>query len=43
MTWYVKGFEGAAPLRDQLCHINTVEEGDTLLRQAIHALTGTAG
>ena len=38
MTWYVKGFEGAAPLRDQLCQIKTLEEGDHLLNQAIQTL-----
>jgi nifR3 family TIM-barrel protein len=35
MTWYVKGFTGAAELRDQLCQINTVEEGTALLDRAI--------
>lgn len=35
MTWYVKGFVGAAELRDRLCRINSVEEGLGLLDQAI--------
>ncbi len=39
MTWYVKGFTGASELRDQLCQINTVEEGQTLLDAAITQLT----
>lgn len=38
MAWYVKGFEGAAPLRQQLCQINTVEEGYDLLDRAMLAL-----
>lgn len=41
MTWYVKGFEGAAPLREQLCRINSVEEGDRLLEGAITQLSET--
>ena len=35
MTWYVKGFSGAAELRDQLCRIETVEQGCDLLDWAI--------
>ncbi|MCM1981770.1 tRNA dihydrouridine synthase DusB [Lyngbya confervoides] len=38
MTWYVKGFEGAADLRDRLCRIQSVEEGTQLLQAAIAAL-----
>lgn len=39
MTWYVKGFSGASELRDQLCQINTVEDGLNLLEGAINELT----
>lgn len=39
MAWYVKGFEGAAALRQQLCQINTVEAGYALLDGAIAAQT----
>lgn len=35
MTWYARGFVGAAELRNQLCLINTVEEGVGLLDRAI--------
>ncbi len=35
MAWYVKGFDGAAPLRQQLCQIDTVEAGYDLLDGAI--------
>ncbi|MEO0377604.1 MAG: tRNA dihydrouridine synthase DusB [Cyanobacteria bacterium P01_A01_bin.17] len=35
MTWYVKGFSGASELRDRLCQINTVEDGQTLLTAEI--------
>lgn len=38
MTWYVKGFPGAAELRDALCRIETVAEGEDLLQAAIAAL-----
>jgi tRNA-dihydrouridine synthase B len=38
MTWYVKGFPGAADLRDQLCQIHTVAEGEALLQGAIAQL-----
>ena len=38
MAWYVKGFEGAAPLRQQLCQINTVEAGYDLLDRALDQL-----
>jgi tRNA-dihydrouridine synthase B len=34
MAWYIKEFEGAAALRQQLCQINSVEEGCELLDQA---------
>jgi tRNA-dihydrouridine synthase B len=35
MAWYAKEFSGAADLRNQLCLINTVEEGMLLLDRAI--------
>jgi tRNA-dihydrouridine synthase B len=35
MTWYAKGFAGAADLRNQLCLINSVKEGMTLIDQAM--------
>ncbi len=38
MAWYVKGFEGAAPLRQQLCQIDRVEAGYDLLDGAIATL-----
>lgn len=38
MAWYVKGFEGAATLRQQLCQIDTVEAGYGLLDGAIATL-----
>ncbi|MGF1518614.1 MAG: tRNA dihydrouridine synthase DusB [Nodosilinea sp.] len=38
MAWYVKGFEGAAPLRQQLCQIESVEAGYALLDRALVAL-----
>ena len=38
MTWYAKGFDGAAELRDQLCRINSVDEGVTLLQAAMATL-----
>jgi len=38
MTWYVKGFSGAAPLRQQLCQIESVEAGLALLDQALATL-----
>jgi tRNA-dihydrouridine synthase B len=38
MAWYAKGFPGAADLRNQLCLINTVEEGMLLLDRAIAQL-----
>ncbi|TVP66641.1 MAG: tRNA dihydrouridine synthase DusB [Leptolyngbya sp. LCM1.Bin17] len=41
MAWYVKGFEGAATLRQQLCQINTVEAGYGLLDSAIGDLEAT--
>lgn len=39
MTWYARGFEGAAELRDRLCRIESVVEGHALLDGAIEALT----
>ena len=38
MTWYVKEFPGAAELRNQLCLIDSVEAGTTLLNAAIAEL-----
>lgn len=38
MTWYAKGFPGAAELRGQLCLIETVEQGLALIDQAIEQL-----
>ncbi len=35
MAWYVKGFDGAAALRQALCQIESVEGGYALLDQAI--------
>lgn len=35
MTWYVKGFSGAAELREQLCRIDSLQEGLDLLDRAI--------
>jgi tRNA-dihydrouridine synthase B len=35
MTWYVKGFNGAADLRQRLCQITSVEQGLALLEEAI--------
>jgi tRNA-dihydrouridine synthase B len=35
MSWYAVGFPGAAELRNQLCQINTVEEGLGILEGAI--------
>ncbi len=40
MAWYVKGFEGAATLRQQLCQIDTVEAGYDLLDGALAELAG---
>lgn len=39
MTWYVKGFSGAADLRQRLCQIETVEQGVVLLDEAIALVT----
>jgi tRNA-dihydrouridine synthase B len=39
MTWYVKGFSGAAELRDALCQIESVAEGEGYLQGAIAQLT----
>ena len=38
MTWYVKGFEGAASLRQQLCQVDSVHAGLALLDQTIQEL-----
>ncbi|MEM6424698.1 MAG: tRNA dihydrouridine synthase DusB [Cyanobacteria bacterium P01_D01_bin.128] len=38
MTWYCKGFPGAAELRDRLCRIESVEGGCDLLDGAIALL-----
>lgn len=38
MAWYVKGFTGAAPLRQQLCQIESVMVGVDLLEGAIDRL-----
>lgn len=35
MTWYVKGFAGAAELREALCRIESVAAGEDLLQGAI--------
>jgi tRNA-dihydrouridine synthase B len=42
MTWYVKGFVGAAPMREQLCRIESVEQGHRLLDEAILIALGEA-
>ncbi|MEM7793772.1 MAG: tRNA dihydrouridine synthase DusB [Cyanobacteria bacterium P01_C01_bin.118] len=39
MAWYAKGFDGAAELRDQLCRIESVEEGCRLLEEAITVIS----
>lgn len=39
MTWYVKGFTGAAELRDRMCQMQSVEEGTQLLEDAIADLS----
>ncbi|MGD1904798.1 MAG: tRNA dihydrouridine synthase DusB [Leptolyngbyaceae cyanobacterium] len=38
MTWYAKGFSGAAELRDALCQIESVAEGEAYLQGAIAQL-----
>jgi tRNA-dihydrouridine synthase B len=38
MAWYVKGFEGAALLRQQLCQIDTLAAGYQLIDDAIAVL-----
>ncbi|NEO26396.1 MAG: tRNA dihydrouridine synthase DusB, partial [Kamptonema sp. SIO4C4] len=35
MAWYTKGFSGAKELRDRLSRLESVEEGCTLLDEAI--------
>ena len=42
MTWYAKGFSGAAELRDQLCRIDSVAQGCALLDDAIGRLSTAA-
>ncbi|NCJ06903.1 tRNA dihydrouridine synthase DusB [Synechococcales cyanobacterium C] len=42
MTWYVKGFAGAAELRDQLCVMDSVATGLALLESAILRLQNAA-
>ena len=42
MTWYAKGFVGAAELRRQLCLIETVHQGLALLDRMIEQLTREA-
>ncbi|MEM6352719.1 MAG: tRNA dihydrouridine synthase DusB [Cyanobacteria bacterium P01_D01_bin.14] len=39
LTWYAKGFSGAAELRDQLCRIESVAVGCQLLDEAIGRLS----
>jgi tRNA-dihydrouridine synthase B len=43
MAWYVKGFEGAAALRQQLCQVDTLAAGYDLLDGAIAHLEPAAG
>ncbi len=38
MTWYAKGFVGAAELREHLCRMETVEQGCSLIDGAIAQL-----
>lgn len=38
MTWYAKGFPGAAELRGQLCLIESVQHGLDLIDQAMRSL-----
>lgn len=38
MTWYVKGFAGAADLRQALCRLESVGEGENLLQSAMESL-----
>jgi tRNA-dihydrouridine synthase B len=42
MTWYVKGFAGAAELREKLCLIESVQQGVELIEGAIATLTPSA-
>jgi len=35
MTWYIKDFVGASQFRALLCRIETLQEGETLLLQAM--------
>ncbi len=41
MTWYAKGFSGAAELRGQLCLVETVEQGLDLIEGAIAKLANS--
>ncbi|HAC65727.1 MAG TPA: tRNA dihydrouridine synthase DusB, partial [Cyanothece sp. UBA12306] len=34
LSWYCKGFSGAAELRDRLSRIETIEQGNQLLDEA---------
>lgn len=38
LTWYAKGFPGASTLRDQLCRINTLQEGLDLIDRTMASL-----
>ena len=42
MTWYAKGFVGAAALRDRLCRIESVQDGFDCLDQAIEQIDHNA-
>ncbi|MEM8809299.1 MAG: tRNA dihydrouridine synthase DusB [Cyanobacteria bacterium P01_G01_bin.38] len=39
MAWYATEFDGAAELRDQLCRIDSLEEGLELLEQALQKIS----
>lgn len=39
MAWYVKGFDGAAELREKLCQIESVDAGCELLEDAITVIS----
>jgi hypothetical protein len=43
MTWYAKGFVGAAALRDRLCRIESVQDGFDCLDEAIEKLVSDRG
>jgi tRNA-dihydrouridine synthase B len=38
MAWYVKGFEGAATLREQLCQIDSLAAGEACLERGMEGL-----